>query len=775
MTSLIDKISGSGSAVNLTPARGNLRRGFVVIGLALMTAIASFVILIGLTPLKPDFSVTVAAIIINGIFAVALFVLIIIELRRITEAGKLGRAGARLHIRIVSLFSIIAIAPAIAVAIVAAVTLDLGLDRWFDIRTRTIVESSQQVAQSYINENAINLRDSSINMAFALSAQRVLYRLDRNGFRAYLTQQAKGRGMLGASVIRSDGSVIHSADIVTDQPLPLPPPVALEAATDGNPVAIPPERTNLVGSIIKIPDLDDAYLYTVRLVDANVLDAVRLMKQNREEYSNLDQNRAVVQLAFALLYVGLTLIVVLSAIWTGIAVANRLVRPIRQLINASDEVAGGNLAVRVPIRRDDGDLAQLGETFNDMLVQLKTQRDEILMAKDTIDERRRFSEAVLSGVSAGVLGIDETGKVSVSNRSTAQILGYPDGLPFGISLHELSPQLGDAFSEMKNNERDDLRRQITFTDRSGRERVLNVQLTLDKSELPDPDSDLVSQIAAGRKTHVLTIDDISDLMDAQRTSAWADVARRIAHEIKNPLTPIQLSAERIRRRYGKQISDDDRAVFDQCTDTIIRQVGDIGRMVDEFSSFARMPKPVIEMRDLKSTIKEAAFLVEVSNNAIVFEREFPDEPLNCYFDDRLVGQAVGNIIKNASESVEAWLAENHESDEIGKVTIKGYKSSDGAIVVDILDNGRGFPKANRQRLLEPYMTTREKGTGLGLAIVRKIMEDHKGILELHDAPEDYGNGRGAMVRMIFPPAHSSEIIKGSNSGNDQNTAAEVTS
>ena len=746
----IDKNMAAPISIGYSSApRGNARLGFIVVVSAMIIAIVSFVVLIGLTPIQPDNTVSITTIAINGLLVVFLLILIGIELRRILQARKAGKAGSRLHIRIVSLFSIIAAAPALAVAIVAAVTLDLGLDRWFEIRTRTIVESSQQVAQSYINENAVNLRDASINMAFSLDSRRSLFRLDQRGFRSFLTQQARGRGMLGASVIRPNGSVIFNADIATERPLPLPPEDALETATDGRPVIIPPGVTNLVGSIIKLREIENAYLYTVRTVDADVLDAVRLMEQNRNEYTSLEENRPVLQLAFALLYFGLTLIMVLAAIWTGIAVANRLVRPIRQLINASDEVAGGNLDVRVPVRASDGDVGHLGETFNTMLVQLKTQRDEILDAKDTIDERRRFSEAVLSGVSAGVLGVGDDGIITVANRSAAQILGRPDGLEFGLSLKEASPQLADAFVEMVSVGRDDARRQITFTDRSGRERVLNVQLTMD-----DGSSDVqidTDETADKPHTHVVTIDDISDLMEAQRSSAWADVARRIAHEIKNPLTPIQLSAERIKRRYGKQINQDDLEVFDQCTDTIVRQVGDIGRMVDEFSSFARMPKPTMELGDLRDTVKEAAFLVEVSRNEIQFDREFSEKELNCYFDDRLVGQAVGNIIKNASEAVEGRLANEIDAENSikGHILLRAYEAGPKAIHVDVIDNGAGFPKSNRQRLLEPYMTTREKGTGLGLAIVRKIMEDHGGSLELYDAPKDHYDGMGAMVRMVF--------------------------
>ncbi|MGB7431587.1 MAG: PAS domain-containing sensor histidine kinase [Ahrensia sp.] len=726
-------------------ARNRLWLGIAVLVFGLVSAATTFFVLVGLTPLQPTVSVTNAAIIVNSIVVVALLTLIVLELRRIMRARNTRKAASRLHVRIVTFFSIIAATPALIVAIVAAITLDLGLDRWFELRTRSIIDSSRQVTEAYINENAINLRDATINTALALDQQRVLFSLDRTGFRQFLTQQARGRGFLGAFVMRPDGGVVLSADVRTARPLPLPPDDALSTAADGDPVIIPPGITNLVGAVIKLREIDDAFLYTVRTIDTDALEAVRLMEQNRDEYDNLEQNRSNIQIAFALLYFGLTLILLLGAIWSAIAVANRLVRPIRLLIGAADEVAGGNLEVRVPVRASDGDIGYLSETFNGMLGQLKTQRDEILDAKDQIDERRRFSEAVLTGVSAGVLGVDDQGCVTIANSSVSAVLDRPSAIVVGEPLSRLLPQLSEFFDDTQRIGRGDARRQIKFTDRTARERVLNIQIALDDG------NQSVDNSGGNHITHVITIDDVTDLVEAQRSTAWADVARRIAHEIKNPLTPIQLSAERIRRRYGKVIADDDRAVFDQCTDTIIRQVNDIGRMVDEFSSFARMPKPDMQPGDLRETLNEATFLVEVSRSEITFIREFGEQPLRCHFDPRLIGQAVGNIIKNATEAIEARLADAAARSDTGKVWVRSAVAPDGKnVLIDIIDNGIGLPDQNRQKLLEPYMTTREKGTGLGLAIVRKIMEDHGGALELHDAPEDYDAGRGAMVRLVLP-------------------------
>ena len=501
---------------------------------------------------------------------------------------------------------------------------------------------------------------------------------------------------------------------------------------------IEPRIRNLVGAIVKLAEFEDTYLYTIRELDPEVIKARQIVRANTDEYRGLESNRLTTQVAFALIYLGVTLIIVLSAIWTGIAVADRLVRPIRQLIGAADEVATGNLDVAVPVRQSDGDVASLGDTFNKMILQLKSQRNELVSAKDLIDERRRFSEAVLSGVTAGVIGVDHAGAISIVNRSAEKMLAIRSETAVSRNLSDVLPQVGAVYEAGRQSGRPAHREQVTFF-RGGAERTFNVQVTIEAGggDADEPTS------------YVVTVDDITDLVAAQRSSAWADVARRIAHEIKNPLTPIQLSAERIRRRFGKAIVED-REVFDQCTETIIRQVGDIGRMVDEFSAFARMPKPDMRVMDLREPLREASFLVEVSRSDIKFERDFGTVRLTGTFDARLLSQAFGNLIKNAAEAIEAAELEDGVA---GAILIRSRLQGD-QIVVDVIDNGKGLPRENRQRLLEPYMTTREKGTGLGLAIVKKIVEDHEGYLELHDAPADFHGGRGAMIRFVLPATTS---------------------
>ena len=707
--------------------------GVVAIVAALVTAAVSFAILVGVTPIIPDSTTTLVLIGINAAFIFLLVGLIGFEISRIVNARRHGKAASRLHVRIVTMFALVAAIPALLVAIVASITLDIGLDRWFEIRTKTIVSQSLSIAEAYVQENARNLQGTTLSMANDLDNARQLYGLDRSGFLDFMSRQAGFRALTHAALIRADGSFVMSAKTGADFAMPEPPPVAVETAADGKPVLIEPRTRNIVGAIVKLREIEGLYLYTIRLVDPEVIRARQIVTANADEYRDLGANRRVTQIAFGLLYLGLTLIVVLSAIWTGIAVADRLVRPIRQLIGAADEVATGNLDVSVPVRLSDGDVGALSDTFNNMLQELKSQRNEILATKDVIDERRRFSEAVLSGVTAGVIGVDPFGSITIVNRSTETMLGLSAAESLGQNLSILLPHVGRVFEIGRRSGKPVYREQVTFY-RAGAERTFNVQVTVEESGSDD-----------GDKSYVVTVDDITDLVSAQRTSAWADVARRIAHEIKNPLTPIQLSAERIRRRYGKVITED-REVFDQCTETIIRQVGDIGRMVDEFSAFARMPKPEMRVIDIREPLREASFLVEVSRSDIAFERDITAGPLKGTFDSRLMAQAFGNVIKNAAEAIEAA---ERQTGEPGVIRIQA-KRDGNSIRVDVVDNGKGLPRENRQRLLEPYMTTREKGTGLGLAIVKKIIEDHGGRLELHDAPAEFHGGRGAMISMILP-------------------------
>jgi two-component system nitrogen regulation sensor histidine kinase NtrY len=426
----------------------------------------------------------------------------------------------------------------------------------------------------------------------------------------------------------------------------------------------------------------------------------------------------------------IALTILMASVLIGLNFANWLVTPLRRLMSAANIVSTGDLHVQLPVHPSEGDLAQLGETFNKMTQELRTQRDELVNASDLIDSRRRFIEAVLSSASAGIIGVDASGSVGILNRSAEKLIGHAESETLGHPLSDVLPELDDMMKTAREGTQRLVQGQITIT-RDGRERNLSVRVSAE-------------QTSQSRDSYIITLDDITELVSAQRTSAWADVARRIAHEIKNPLTPIQLSAERIRRKFGRVITED-KAVFEQCTDTIVRQVDDIRRMVDEFSRFARMPKPVIEGEDVADTVRQAVFLMRVGHPDVHIEAEIKDEPMRAQFDRRLISQALTNIIKNATEAIEAVPVE-----ELGKGRIDVIAARDNDdIVIDVIDNGIGLPKMNRARLLEPYVTTREKGTGLGLAIVGRVLEDHGGRIELNDAGDIRPSARGAWVRLRF--------------------------
>ena len=701
--------------------------GPIAVGIALFSALLTFVVLTGLTRIVPTHQVVVGFLLANALAALFLVAVIGREVWMIVQARRRGRAAAQLHVSIVGLFSVIAAVPAILVAIVASITLDRGLDRIFNVRTRAVIENSLAVSEAYLRDHAQIVRADIITISTDIARAKSLFDQDRERFRQFLTAQASLRGLPAAVMIDKNLEVVERSNIRTSLEFITPAKAALENITENEPqIALIPDA-NYVAAVIKLRNFTDTYLYIARALDPRVVSQLRETRASVSEYAELASRRLGVQVAFGLMYTVIALIVLLSAVWIGLNFANRLVAPIRRLIGAANIVSTGNLHVQVPVRRSEGDLAQLGETFNKMTQELRTQRDDLVRARDVIDSRRRFTEAVLAGASAGVIGVDHDGLIRILNRSAERLIGHNETEILDRPLTDVVPELSDLVNASKEGNQRLVQGQITIS-RSGKERILSVRVTSE-------------QAAEADHGYVVTLDDITDLVIAQRTSAWADVARRIAHEIKNPLTPIQLSAERLRRKYGKTITED-RAVFEQCTDTIVRQVDDIRRMVDEFSRFSRMPKPVMEAEDIADTVKQAVFLMRVGHADIDIEAKVSDDRMPARFDRRLISQALTNIIKNATEAIAALP----EGSEKGRIVVSAERTGH-EIVIDVVDNGIGLPKDNRSRLLEPYVTTRDKGTGLGLAIVGKILEDHGGGIELHDASEKVPGHRGAWVRM----------------------------
>lgn len=700
------------------------------VGLALLSAFLTFVVLLGLSPIVPTHDVVISFLAVNAVTILLLLAIIGFEVWQVIQARRRGRAASRLHVQIVALFSVVAVLPSVLVAVVANITLDRGLDRLFSTRTKAVIENSVVVANAYLNEHARSIRGDILGMAGDLISARPLFDQDRESFRRYLTSAAQARNLPGAMLIDKDRNILETAATGIRQSFTTPAPEFLSNVTEDEPQMAVFIEQNYVAAVIRLRAYENTFLYVARLLDPRVVARLQTTQEGVAEFAELESRRLGIQVAFALMFTVIALTVLMSSVLIGLNFANWLVAPIRRLMGAANLVSTGDLQVQVPVNRSEGDLANLGATFNKMTTELRTQRDDLVRASDVIDSRRRFIEAVLSSASAGIIGVDEEGKIGILNRSAEKLIGYPESEALGHPLSEIVPELSEMMASAREGMQRLIQGQITIS-RGGKDRNLSVRVSAEQS-------------GHTQDSYIITLDDITELVSAQRTSAWADVARRIAHEIKNPLTPIQLSAERIRRKYGKVIVED-RTIFEQCTDTIVRQVDDIRRMVDEFSRFARMPKPVIEGEDAADMVRQVVFLMRVGHPDIEIETDIKEDPMPARFDRRLISQGLQNIIKNAAEAIGAVPA-----DALGKGRIDVRARRDGDdIVIDVIDNGVGLPKESRSRLLEPYVTTREKGTGLGLAIVGRILEDHGGRIELNDAADIVPGQRGAWMSLRF--------------------------
>ena len=699
----------------------------VSVALAIAAALATFVVLLGFSPIDPTENVVVTLLLLNGAMILLLIVVLAREVFSLVRARRAGLAGARLHFRVVSLFSTVSVGPVLLVTLVGFATIHRGLDPWFAGSLRQLVDTSGVIVREYQQQLCQNIGREMQLMSVDLERawNSGMYQADRSLYLEFMRSRALSLGFPLASILRKDGSSVETIRVEGAPELTQAGPEDFAAADTSEPPCMISTRS--IASLRKLRAFGDSYVYAGRAVNPQAIEFGVLARAGILQYQELDIRRRITEIQIGVIFALITLIVLLSAVLMGLRFANQLIFPIRRLIQATDEVSSGNLYVQVPLNRSDGDLGHLGSTFNKMTAELRSQNNRLLAASDLIDNRRRFMEAVLSGVPAGVIGLDEGALITLMNPTAEKMLGATVETVGGVTLASVLPSAAGLLEDASANPGRMVQAEIRHA-REGKDRTLSVRVTGEQAA------------GAARRGYVVTLDDITDLVMAQRMSAWADVARRIAHEIKNPLTPIQLSAERIRRRYGKVIQQD-REVFDQCTDTIIRQVEDIKRMVDEFSSFARMPKPRREPDDLVETLRQTLFLMRVGYPDVTFDDALPPEPVRASFDRRLIGQAVQNILKNAAE---ATVSRPHGP---GTVSLRLDLSQPGMIAVDVRDNGPGFPQENRQQLLEPYMTTREGGTGLGLPIVAKIFEEHGGRIELLDHVSNEGTVLGGWVRL----------------------------
>ena len=640
-----------------------------------------------------------------------------------------GSAGSRLHVRMVRMFGFVSVVPAIIVTIASVLFFNFGLESWLSGQVRTALEESVAVAEAYLHEHKQNIRADVLAMAKDLNSNAIALENNPDLFSRVVDFQSRLRELSEAIVFDESGEVLARSGLTYLLEVDPVPTGAVESARRGEVVILTSADEDRVRALVRLDGFLDRYLYVGRVVDAKVLGHTTKTRGAVERFERLEFKRADMQVSFALLFIGVALVLLLAASWIGLLMATQLSRPLSALIGATERVRAGDLSARVPEADAPDEIGSLSRAFNRMTGDLGENRRELLEANRQLDERRRFTEAVLEGVSAGVIGLDKRGIINLPNRSAVELLELAPEKTIGRSIETVFPEAAPLLEQARAHRDGGPVEAEIHIQREKETRTLLVRVTVEHNG-PNIDG------------FVVTFDDVSELVAAQRKAAWADVARRIAHEIRNPLTPIQLSAERLKRKYLDQIANDPET-FATCTDTIVRHVGDIGRMVDEFSSFARVPTPVMRQENLSDLCSQAVFLQRTARSDIEFRTELPDAPLYFHCDGRQLSQALTNLLLNAAEAIDAREQPNPPP---GRITVR-LGARDGLTTIEVEDNGRGLPEQGRERLVEPYFTTRRKGTGLGLAIVKKIMEDHGGRLQLEDAPDG-----GASVRLVLQGA-----------------------
>jgi two-component system, NtrC family, nitrogen regulation sensor histidine kinase NtrY len=657
------------------------------------------------------------------ILVLPLSAIVIWRLVQVWAERRRGLAGSRLHVRLVVLVSLVAVIPTIFVAVPSYLLFKYGEQAWFSDPVRRAVSDSLKVAERYLQEHQQTIRADIVSMASDLNRDAALLTANPRRLDQIVQAQAALRSLSEAVVFDTDGRLLARSGFSLALQLEPVPDWALQQANGGD-VAILTNESGRVRALVRLERFGNAYLYVGRFVDPIVLQHMEQTRGAVHEYEERESQRRQWQITFSIAFFSLVLLLLTIAVMVGLRFATKMARPISSLIVAAEQVRSGDLAARVPEGESDEEFGSLSRAFNRMTQQLQSQQTELIEANRQLDQRRRFTETVLSGVSAGVIGLDQQGRIHLPNRSASLLLGTDLDHLIGHELGEAVPEMRALFAEATRRPERLAQSQVQVA-RRGRSHMLLVRIAAERAE-------------GEVKGYVVTFDDITELLSAQRKAAWADVARRIAHEIKNPLTPIQLSAERLKRKYLGEIKNDPET-FTTCTETIIRHVGDIGRMVDEFSSFARMPQPSIKDENLADIARQVMFLQRTAAPEIRFDLDLPGAgPVRLACDARLVSQALVNLLKNATESIQS-----RGEAPPGVIALRLRESPQQTTVI-VEDNGRGLPEEGRERLVEPYVTTRAKGTGLGLAIVKKIMEDHGGELLLEDR-----EGGGARVVLVF--------------------------
>ena len=673
--------------------------------------------------LSGDTDLLVWLVAIDALALVGLGALVGRQVWRLWRERRQRLAGHQLHWRLAILFGGVTTLPAVIVTLFALFVVDFSLRGWFAERISTAVNESVRVAESYFDEHARSISGEVLTMANDIN--REAYRLAGEGnlMGRYLSDQAALRNLSDAIIFDGSGQVLAKSRFAFAVTFANLETSWVEKARNGELVILRADETNKLRAVVKLTSYVDAYLLVGRFIDAKVLEAMDRSRLAASDYQQLGFQQLDIQVSFAVLFGIVLLLILIAALWVGLNLATAIVGPLGSVIQVAEQVRAGNLSERVPADIELEEIGRLGASLNRMLDELVRSREQLVQANAQLDQRREFTEAVLGGVSSGVIGLDKTGTVTLPNAAARTLLGKRDTDLIGRKLADIVPEFSRLLSIMNQKRRRFAEEQIMLV-------AADKPMTLRAR--------IVAEMIEGRVIgYVVTFDDVTSLLNAQRKAAWSDIARRIAHEIKNPLTPIQLASERLRKKY-RPTTDEDAAKFEEYVEIIGRQVGDIGRMVDEFSAFARMPQPKMEHASLVEIASGQTALFADNKAVITLSVDSADDHYKTLCDPGLVRQALTNLLQNAIDS----LDDNHvEKPQIDL----GLATDQDGIRLTVTDNGPGFPDMDLAKLLEPYVTTRQKGTGLGLAIVSKIMEDHGGALQLGRAASG-----GAVVTLLFP-------------------------
>ncbi|WP_431355748.1 ATP-binding protein [Amylibacter marinus] len=657
---------------------------------------------------------------------------------RIMAARRAKSAGSRLHMRLSGVFAIVALIPTVLVAVFAVLTLNLGVEGWFSENVRSVVGSSLNAATAYKEEQRGDLEEDLSFIAFNLEQYKRQNTFVTDGdIRAQLSrlQSSVQRGLKEAYLIDGAGKIQSRGEFSYLFDFEQPSPLDLERATNGKMVILEDWENNEFRALIRLRGFADRYLYISRSVDGNILNLLDETTATAKTYTQMETQRGQILSYYGLLYLGFASFVILSAIWLGMLFAERLSRPVGQLAGAAQRVGAGDFNVQVSDISGDDEIAMLGRAFNRMTKQVKRQHTDLRDAHAYTERRRRLFDSVLTGVTAGVLGLSSDGRITIVNSAAIKLLNLDESCE-GTELALAVPEFAPLLAKLDTEDSATAQQEISLT-RAGNAEVLLVRISTRQNELGENEG------------YVITFDDVTDLVSAQRMAAWGDVARRIAHEIKNPLTPIQLSAERLQRKFGPLVGEQKQSLV-QYSDVIIRQTNDLRRIVDEFSKFARMPEPQKSPANLSKLISDAVLLQRTAAPNVIVKLENTMGDISAEIDETMISQALNNLMKNALEAIEAKRASNPPKSYRPQLRVIASVIGEGVEIL-IQDNGIGLPSERRSRLFEPYVTHRKDGTGLGLSIVKKIIEEHGGTLDLSDAPKFTKTGtQGAMARIYLP-------------------------